>query len=435
MSSPNKTPIPEEPKSVPISGNQIPAPNSQSEIQRLAALYELNILDTPPEERFDRITRLAGLLMQAPIAYIAFIDADRQWFKSRCNLDASETPRNISFCNYTIQQDDVMIIPDALLDPRFADSPLVLDDPHTRFYAGYPLSTPEGQKVGTLCVIDTVPRDIPPEQIKFLRDLAALAEDQLALVDIIKLEQLVRTANAELAEAKINLEKRNEFIRKAFSCYMSDEVVESLFSTEAPLELGGEERRVTALFCDLRDFTVLTEHLPPKHSVKMLNNYYEKMVDVILKHKGTIDAFIGDAILVLFGAPSTAEDDAFRAIACAIEMQLGMAAVNEANRKAGLPELTMGIGINTGFAAVGNIGSSKRMKYSAIGSPINLAARIQDFSLGGQVLISEVTMQEVRNLVQTNGHLRVKMKGIKHPVIIYDIGGIGGSYNLFLNRE
>ncbi len=404
------------------------------EIERLAALYELNIMDTPPEERFDRITRLASLLLQVPTAYIAFLDSDRQWFKSRCNLEASETPRNISFCTYTIQQDELMVVPDALLDPRFADSPLVVDDPHTRFYAGYPISTPEGYNVGTLCVIDTVPRDIPPEQLGFLKDLARIAEDQLALVDIMKLEQQVRNANAELGAAKVELEKRNEFIRKAFSSYMSDDVVESLLQSEESLVLGGEERRITALFCDLRDFTVISEHIPPNRIVATLNNYYGEMVEIILKHKGTIDAFIGDAIMVLFGAPYSDEKDTLRAVACAVEMQLAMKTVNEKNRKASLPELSMGIGINTGFAAVGNIGSAKRMKYSAVGSPVNLAARIQTFSLGGQVLISEVTCQDVKEFIQINGHLRVKMKGIKHSVTIYDVGGVGGEYNLFLSN-
>lgn len=409
-----------------------PHVDPHKELLRLAALYELNIMDTSPEERFDRITRLAALLMGVPTAYIAFLDAERQWFKSKYGLEADQTPRNISFCTHTIEQEDMLVVPDALLDPRFADSPLVVNDPHTRFYAGHPLSTADGYNVGTLCVVDQKPREMTPEQLKILKDLAAIAEDQLALVDIIKLEHQMKDAHNELAKAKLDLELRNEFIHKAFSCYMSDEVVASLLESNQPLQLGGEERRITTLFSDLRDFTSLSERLPAERVVAALNTYYGKMVDIILKHKGTIDAFIGDAILVLFGAPCSAEDDALRAVACAVEMQLAMKAVNEENQKNGLPELSMGIGINTGPAIVGNIGSSKRMKYSAIGAPVNLASRIQNFTLGGQILISETTLKVVKEAVHINGHLRVKMKGIKLPVTIYDIGGIKEPYNLLL---
>src|SRR3990167_8620403 len=143
--------------------------NHHQEAERLAALYELNILDTPEEERFDRIVRLAAKIVGVPAAYIALLDAERQWFKSTVGMQEKQTPRNISFCTHTIEQDDPLIVADALLDPRFANSPLVLGDPHTRFYAGYPLSSPGGYKVGTLCVIDKAPRDLTPAQIEIMR--------------------------------------------------------------------------------------------------------------------------------------------------------------------------------------------------------------------------------------------------------------------------
>ncbi|HAU2100689.1 TPA: adenylate/guanylate cyclase domain-containing protein, partial [Legionella pneumophila] len=116
--------------------------------------------------------------------------------------------------------------------------------------------------------------------------------------------------------------------------------------------------------------------------------------------------------------------DAYRAIACALEMQATMQEVNTMNRNCSLPELAMGIGINTGYAIVGNIGSQKRMQYSAIGSPVNLASRIQDLTLGGQILISEATYQEVNQSLELNGHLRVKVKGIASPITIYDVIGL-----------
>ncbi|MCC5792214.1 MAG: GAF domain-containing protein [Legionellaceae bacterium] len=394
------------------------------ESDRLAALYELKILDTPPEERFDRIVRLASRYLSAPIAYIALLDTDRQWFKASCGLQAKQTPRNISFCNHTIQQAHPLVVPDARQDERFANSPLVTNAPNIRFYAGFPLSTAEGFKVGTLCISDTSPRQLQPEQLSILKDLADLAEDQLTLLDIYEMEKKIRDKNASLQKAKKALELRNDFIRKTFSCFMSDDVVNELLKPRSKLKLGGEQRKITILFSDLRNFTPLSEQYPAEKIVAALNNYFGHMVSIIESYNGTIDSFIGDAIMVLFGAPFSDGKEAERAIACALAMQQNMEEVNRYNRKNKLPELNMGIGINTGQAIIGNIGSEKRMQYSAIGSPVNLAARIQDLSLGGQVLISEATRQEVDGLLQTSGHLRVKVKGVDTPITIYDVASL-----------
>lgn len=136
----------------------IPAPIPINETQRLNALQSLLVLDTPPEERFDRITRFAAAEFNVPVALVSLIDDKRQWFKARVGLDACETSRDISFCGHAIEGDDVLVVEDARLDPRFADNPLVTGGPLIRFYAGAPLILPEGLSVGTLCVIDTTPR-------------------------------------------------------------------------------------------------------------------------------------------------------------------------------------------------------------------------------------------------------------------------------------
>jgi len=150
-----------------------------NEATRLAALLGMNILDTPPEERFDRLTRLAQRLLDVPIAVVSLVDASRQWFKSCQGLDASETPRSISFCGHAILEDRLFIIPDALLDPRFADNPLVAGPPHIRFYAGQPLKAGDGSRVGTLCVIDSKPRQMTQAERDNLRDMALLVEHEL----------------------------------------------------------------------------------------------------------------------------------------------------------------------------------------------------------------------------------------------------------------
>jgi CheY-like chemotaxis protein/HPt (histidine-containing phosphotransfer) domain-containing protein len=137
------------------------------------------MLDTPPEERFDRITRTAAHMFGVPIALVTLVDEERQWFKSCQGVSITETPRNVSFCAYAILGTDVMVVPDARLDPRFADNPLVTGEPFLRFYAGYPLAAANGSRPGTLCVLDTTPRTFSAEDRQLLRDLAAWAEREL----------------------------------------------------------------------------------------------------------------------------------------------------------------------------------------------------------------------------------------------------------------
>lgn len=166
----------------------------EDEPQRLATLHALNILDSPPEERFDRLTRLAKRIFGVPIALVSLVDANRQWFKSRQGLDACETPRDISFCGHAILGQDVFMIPDTKQDPRFADNPLVTGEPHIRFYAGCPL-TIDGRKLGTLCIIDRQPRYFEEDDINTLKDLAVMVENELAAVQLATMDELTNISN------------------------------------------------------------------------------------------------------------------------------------------------------------------------------------------------------------------------------------------------
>src|SRR5262249_20669435 len=162
------------------------------EDKRLAALRALGILDTPPEERFDRITRLAKRLFGVPIALISLVDAQRQWFKSCQGLGIRQTARDISFCGHAILGQGPLVVPDALLDERFADNPLVLEEPRIRFYAGQPLRAADGSRVGVLCLQDHRPRSPGEEDLQLLRDLAALAEDHLSLIETSQLQREIQ---------------------------------------------------------------------------------------------------------------------------------------------------------------------------------------------------------------------------------------------------
>ena len=163
---------------------------SEQEKLRLRDLHDYAILDTPPEESFDRITRLAKMTLQTPMSVVSLVADDRQWFKSRIGVTGCETARDISFCTHTIQLNEPLIVRDSHLDPRFANSPLVLGDPFIRFYIGSPLNTPAGYNIGALCAMDTVPRDPTSEQIKLLQDLGRLVVDELELRKLSCLDPL-----------------------------------------------------------------------------------------------------------------------------------------------------------------------------------------------------------------------------------------------------
>lgn len=403
------------------------APLPKNEAERLAALYELKILDTPPDERFDRITRLTSAIFDVPIALVSLVDRDRQWFKSACGLDAKGTSRDTSFCAHAILQEDALVIPDALRDVRFEDNPNVTGEPNVRFYAGYPLSTIEGHKIGTLCLIDRRPREFTVREHELLRDLALLTQSEIQLGDALELQRELRAIHKEVEEANRNLERRNEFIRQVLGTQISDVVAQQLIESPEAMRLGGALRHVTILMADLRGFTPLAQILTPERTVEVLNRFMTSAIDVILSHGGTVDQIIGDGILAVFGAPIPDGDAATRAVACAVEMQRAMQEVNRLNGVDGLPSVEMGIGISTGEVVVGNIGSRQRMKYSVIGNTVNLAARIESFAIGGQVLISESTRAEIGDRFEIVGSLRVKIKGVEGNVTIFEVGSAGAN--------
>lgn len=194
------------------------APIPPNEAKRLKVLWQYQVLDTVPEEVFDDLTELAAQICEAPIALISLVDEKRQWFKSRIGTTVNETSRDISFCAHAITQNDLFIVPDALRDARFARSPLVTSDPKIRFYAGAPLITPDGHALGTLCVIDKVPRELRLEQKQALRILARHVVSQLELRrrsrELWAARQEGAAHKAELEELRAELAKaRRELAR------------------------------------------------------------------------------------------------------------------------------------------------------------------------------------------------------------------------------
>jgi adenylate cyclase len=190
------------------------------------------------------------------------------------------------------------------------------------------------------------------------------------------------------------------------------------------LMLGGDRREVTLLFSDLRNFTQFAERTPPENVVQILNVHFDAMVRIISDHGGYVVDFLGDSLFAVFGAPKTTQDHAFQAIKCGLMMQLTRQRLNNDLASPHLPRLEMGIGINTGSCVVGNMGSQVRIKYGVVGHAVNLAARIETFTVGGQILISEATRLMAAGLVAVTGPFQAYGKGVEGAIQIWEVRGI-----------
>ncbi len=241
------------------------------------------------------------------------------------------------------------------------------------------------------------------------------------------LEEDLQKAEEEIEDMKADLAKRDAYIRSLFGRYLTEEVLEEILNGGKKTEIGGERRKVSMLFSDLRNSTGLSEEMDAASFIRMLNHYLEAMIEIINAWQGNILEFVGDAIVVVFGAPRENEDAARDAAACAVAMQRRMKAVNEWNREQGYPEISMGIGIHTGEAILGNIGSAVRTKYDMIGRNVNLASRIETYTKGGQILVSEQEKDEAGSqlVINEQGTMTVRPKGIHSDIQIYDVIGFG----------
>src|SRR5262249_11970094 len=217
--------------------------------------------------------------------------------------------------------------------------------------------------------------------------------------------------------------RQRDFIRNTFGRYVSPEVARAILDSPEGLRLGGEKRVVTILMSDLRGYTRFAEQGDPAWVMEVLNGYLARMTDIVIEHGGTINEFIGDAIFAVFGAPIAHAGPAEGAAATAVAMQRTMADINTGHVARGLPRFEMGIGVNTGEAVVGNIGSEQRAKYAVVGSAVNVAARVEGATVGGQIFLSAATYEQIRDLADVRPPIAVELKGLAAPLQLYELRG------------
>jgi adenylate cyclase len=320
-----------------------------------------------------------------------------------------------SIAESVIENGKAILTTDAQVDPRFSKAQSVMINA-IRAVMCVPLRGRSVQAVGAIFV-DGVPGNpmFSDRGMQFLNSFAGQAATAIE--------------NAALAQKSALEQRRRERLSRYFSGPVIDGILAS-GSTDDHERLGGESRVVTLAFTDIRGFTTLLEKIKPQEAVEMLNDYFTEIVDEVIAEQGTLDKFMGDGLMAFWNAPHDQADHALRSVKAALKMQervkVLLARWKQEKRSfvGDIPELSTGIGINTGEAIVGNIGSPKRMEYTAIGDSVNLAARLQGVAKGGEILVSDSTLALVKDAVRYTTLEPVSIKGKGSPVPLFRIDGL-----------
>jgi adenylate cyclase len=245
----------------------------------------------------------------------------------------------------------------------------------------------------------------------------AFSQEELGIFSVIAAEAAISFDNAHSHEELA----RRVVERQALERFLSSNIVEKILANPKEIHLGGENQTVTILFSDIRGFTRMSEHMEPHAVVELLNEYFSEMTDLIFESGGTLDKYLGDGIMAVYGAPLPKPDDALRATKTAIEMQRALVALNRDWENRGQQPLRMGVGVNTGPVTAGNIGSAKRMDYTVIGDAVNLASRLCSNAAGGQILVSESTYSQLNGSVPAQRLDPIRVKGKETPVELHEV--------------
>jgi adenylate cyclase len=250
-----------------------------------------------------------------------------------------------------------------------------------------------------------------------LDPFAAFKPDDLELISAVAAQTAIAVENARAHERLA----REEVARANYSRFLPEYVVKQMLDNPESFKLGGVNQTITVLFADIRGFTRLSEHAPPERIVGLLNRYFSAMTDIIFAHGGTLDKYLGDGLMALFGAPTTTPEDASNALNAAVAMQRRIIGINQEFRAEGLAEIGVGIGMHTGEVTVGYIGSERRSEYTAIGDAVNTAARLEANARGGEILISEATSKAAGKRYKLKEREPITVKNREQPVPLFEV--------------
>jgi adenylate cyclase len=362
-----------------------------------------------------RIADLDALLETIAGFAFQFLDADRVSImladahgelvpKISRDRDGTEAGRTVprSIARTVVEQKVAVLTDNAAEDKRFGGQSIVRQRVRSALCA--PLIGGAGQALGILYVDNvTTPQRFSDEDLDFLvafSAIAAVAIEHNAFSDRLRHELLVRS----------NFER-----------YFAPELAARIASTPEAVALGGDKCRVAILFSDIRGFTALAESMRPDEVARLLSEYFSVMVECVFRHGGTLDKFIGDAIMAQWGAPIAIEDAAARAMDAALDMMREMKTLNAAWREAGRPELQIGIGLNAGEVFAGNIGSARRLEFTVIGDAVNIASRLCSMAGAGEVLFTDTIRSALPSPPPAHEHGTLELKGKSRSVPVYSI--------------
>src|SRR5256885_9286628 len=250
-----------------------------------------------------------------------------------------------------------------------------------------------------------------------LDPFSAFKPDDLELISAVAAQTAIAVENVRAHERLA----KEEVARANYSRFLPEYVVKQMLENPDSFKLGGVLQTITVLFADIRGFTRISEHAPPEKIVQLLNRYFSAMTDIIFAHGGTLDKYLGDGLMVLFGAPTVTPKDAANAIAAAVAMQRRMLSINDELREEGFPEIGIGIGLHTGEVTVGYIGSERRSEYTAIGDAVNTASRLESNAKGGQILISDAASKAARGRYRLLPREPIMVKNREQPVVLWEV--------------
>ncbi|HEU4793978.1 MAG TPA: adenylate/guanylate cyclase domain-containing protein [Pyrinomonadaceae bacterium] len=250
-----------------------------------------------------------------------------------------------------------------------------------------------------------------------LDPFAAFKPDDLELISAVAAQTAIAVENARAHERLA----REEVARANYSRFLPEYVVKQMLENPDSFKLGGVSQTITILFADIRGFTRISEHAPPEKIVGLLNRYFSAMTDIIFAHGGTLDKYLGDGLMALFGAPTTTPDDASNALNAAVAMQRRLLGINRELREEGFAEIGVGMGLHTGEVIVGYIGSDRRSEYTAIGDTVNTSSRLESNARGGEILISDATAQAARSRYKLKPREPIMVKNRQQPVMLWEV--------------